>query len=101
MKHVHTTWYLLVDGTQADPNDVAPDDDGVLRHKNGLAVALHENGVPMTIGVSAKENMNVAAAEAGKEAEQEAKEIVADDEEMPVKPAPAKRGYKTREAKAR
>lgn len=79
MKHIHLTWYLLVDGTQTDPDDVAPGDDGVLRHKSGLAVALHESGVPMTIGVSAKENKNVEAARAGDEAAAEAKKHMAEE----------------------
>jgi hypothetical protein len=65
MKHVHDTWYLLVDGTHADPNDVITDDDGILRHMDGLAVAMRGDGVPSTIGVGAVENKNVAAAQAG------------------------------------
>lgn len=121
MKHVHLTWYLLVDGTHADPDDVSPDDDGVLRHKNGLAVALHENGTPMTIGVGAVENKNVAAAEAGKAPIEEAALItdppapertpaapeVVTDPETPapkakdLKPPTPRKGYKTRESKAR
>lgn len=68
MKHVHLTWYLLVDGTHADPDDVSPGEDGVLRHKSGMAVALHENGVPQSIGVDAVNNKNVEAASAGVEA---------------------------------
>lgn len=94
MKHVHLTWYLLVDGTHADPNDVAPDADGVLRHKDGLAVALHDSGVPQTIGRGAVENQNVAAAAA-------APESAADPREMTPEPKPAhvkKPGYKTRKA---
>lgn len=50
MKYVHQTWYRLADGTQADPNDVALDEKGVLRHKNGVPVAMRENGSPMTCG---------------------------------------------------
>lgn len=38
------TWYVLEDGTSADPNEVAPDDAGVLRHKDGLAVAVGPHG---------------------------------------------------------
>ena len=34
------TWYVLEDGTAADPREVAPDASGVLRHKNGVAVAM-------------------------------------------------------------
>lgn len=44
------TWYVLEDDTAADPNEVAPDDAGVLRHKGGLAVAIGPNG-PRSRGV--------------------------------------------------
>lgn len=56
--------YVLVDGTQADPGDVSRGDDGVLRHKNGMAVALKADGSPQTI--ADRTAMNKAAAEAGK-----------------------------------
>ena len=80
-KHVHTTWYLLADGTQADPNDVSPGADGVLRHKNGMPVAMREGGVPMTVGVdAARESMNEAAAKAGEKAIAEAGKIVSEDQ---------------------
>jgi hypothetical protein len=102
MKYVHLTWYLLEDGTHADPNDVAPDKAGVLRHKNGLAVGLHADGTPMSVGKGAVENKNVEAAEAAKEPETEP--VTADIEpvaEPPAEPTPRKAGYKTRESKAR
>jgi hypothetical protein len=50
MKHVHDTWYVLEDGSKADPNDVTPDDSGVLRNKGGVAVAMR-GSVPHTSGV--------------------------------------------------
>lgn len=59
--------YLLQDGTHADPKDVSRGKDGVLRHKNGLAVALYENGEPQSIRADAEYNKNVEAANAGKE----------------------------------
>lgn len=65
MKYKHLTWYLLADGTHADPNDCAPGADGVLRHKDGLAVALRGDGVPQSIGVDAVDNKNVEAAKLG------------------------------------
>ena len=37
---MYATWYVLDDGSVADPNEVAPDDSGVLRHRNGVAVAM-------------------------------------------------------------
>lgn len=50
MSHVHDTFYVLEDGSKADPNDVAVDKAGVLRHKDGMAVAMRGN-VPRTSGV--------------------------------------------------
>jgi len=101
MKHVHLTWYLLVDGTHADPNDVAPDKDGVLRHTNGLAVALHDNGVPQTIGRGAVENKHVEAAKVAQDvaaASPAAPEAPREMEPEPKPAAPKKPGYKTRKA---
>ncbi len=102
-KHVHLTWYILADGTQADPNDCSPDKDGVLRHKNGVAVALGDNGVPLSIGRAAVIGGNVAAA-AGVTDPAAITAITESTESKPakdIKPATAKRGYKTRESKAR
>lgn len=48
------TWYVLEDGTAADPNEVAPDEAGVLRHKDGQAVAMGPHG-PRSRGVDAPE----------------------------------------------
>lgn len=53
-------FYRLGDGTQADPADVSRGDDGVLRHKSGQAVALMDNGEPMTIGQTSIENSKTA-----------------------------------------
>jgi hypothetical protein len=36
---MRATWYVLEDGSVVDPNDCSPDDKGVLRHKDGVAVA--------------------------------------------------------------
>jgi hypothetical protein len=38
------TWYVLADGRVADPNHVTPDAQGVLRHQDGVAVALGPHG---------------------------------------------------------
>lgn len=38
------TWYVLEDGSVGDPDEVAPDKDGVRRHKNGRAVAMAPHG---------------------------------------------------------
>ena len=92
-KHVHLTWYVLADGTHADPNDCAPGEDGVLRHENGVPVALHEDGTPMSVGKAADEGNNVEAAQRPPAQLQ--------SEPKDVKPAKPKGGYKTRETKAR
>lgn len=55
--------YLLQDGTYADPKDCSEGKDGVLRHKNGLAVAKGENGEPMTLSKTTE--LNAKAAEMG------------------------------------
>lgn len=74
---MRATWYVLEDGSAVDPNDCAPDDNGVMRHKSGAAVAkrgdaLSSRGVDLD-------------------------EMRANE----TKPEPVKSGYKTREAKAK
>lgn len=48
------TWYVLEDDSAADPNEVAPDEAGVLRHKDGRAVAMGPYG-PRSRGVDVPE----------------------------------------------
>lgn len=48
------TWYILEDGTFADPNEVSHGADGVLRHSGGVAVAYGQYG-PRSRGMSAEE----------------------------------------------
>lgn len=86
--------YLLRDGTYADPAECSPGDDGVLRHANGVPVALRDDGQPHTLGDSTA--ANAPAAEAGKaemaesEAEAEAAMPAAPARaEPPAEPAPA------------
>ena len=74
------TWYVLEDGSVADPREVAPDNTGALRHASGVAVAMR-GPAPSSRGVDA----DVERAKA------KAKDVT---------PAPA-RTYKTRETKAR
>lgn len=71
---MRATWYVLEDGSVVDPNDCAPDARGVMRHASGVAVAMR-GGALSSRGV----DLEAAQAEA----------------EVP------KRGYKTREAKAK
>lgn len=83
------TWYVLENGKAADPNEVAPDKDGVLRHKSGVAVGIGPHG-PLSMGVDPEEERSAAA----------------DDDEDESKPARrdmkagGKRRYQTRETKA-
>jgi hypothetical protein len=63
--------YLLQDGTHASPGDVSKGKDGVLRHKNGLAVCLYENGEPQTVGKDAVNNKNVDAAKMDEPADED------------------------------
>lgn len=46
------TWYVMEDGSAGDPREIAPGDDGVLRHKDGRAVAYAPHG-PRSRGVDA------------------------------------------------
>ena len=71
------TWYVLEDGKIVDPAEVAPDDTGVLTHSSGVAVS-YRNGVPVSYGVDPDEERAKAS-----------------------RPEPEKRGYKTRESKAK
>jgi len=72
------TWYILEDGTPADPKEVGPDQHGVLRHKNGVAVAIGPHG-PRSTGVDVAQ-------------QRATREMVSDE---------PKRTYKTRESKVR
>lgn len=61
MSQVTDTWYVLVDGTHADPADVSTGEDGIMRHSNGVPVALRDSGVPLTSGVATRSNKKAAA----------------------------------------
>jgi hypothetical protein len=45
------TWYVMEDGSCGDPRDIAPDANGVLRHKDGRAVKYAPHG-PRSRGVN-------------------------------------------------
>lgn len=85
MGYRHETWYVLEDGTAADPNDVQHGADGVLRHRDGRAVAMRDGGVPVTTG-------SPPAADAGP--------VPGGPRAMEAepKPKPRKAPYKTRKA---
>ena len=72
------TWYVLEDGSLADPRDVAPDDQGVLRASSGVAVARRGDAYSSR-GVDVDDAPTAA---------------------KDVKPEAPRRGYRTRESKA-
>lgn len=81
------TWYVMEDGSVADPREVAPDKSGRLRHEDGRAVAYAPHG-PRSRSIDPdKERARAAKKDAtGRK--------VAKPEDEP------KGGYKTRESKA-
>ena len=81
------TWYVLEDGSFADPAEVAPDGAGMLRHKNGVGVAYSPHG-PKSRSMGPEER---AAAGAKAAAKREAPKR--SDREMKAKPGA---GYETR-----
>ena len=84
------TWYVLEDGSAADPRDVAPDDAGVLRHTSGVAVAM-KGQVASSRGVDPEE-------ERAKSRDREAAKAKPKGRDM--KPSAGSVGYATRESKA-
>lgn len=76
--------YRLQDGTQADPKDCEKGKDGVLRHKNGLAVVLKEDGEPQTLGHEAASNTKLMNAAQHKTEEAKPEDKPKDE---PAKPA--------------
>jgi len=63
---MRATWYVLDDGAFVDPNEVAPDDAGVLRHKSGIAVAIGPYG-PRSRGVDLSEVAKAAPSAADRQ----------------------------------
>lgn len=89
------TWYVLVDGTCGDPREIGAGADGVLRHKDGRAVAYSPHG-PRSRSVDV-EAMKVKAVAARSLTSTDDKPA-SDDRQM--KPAVTGKGYRTRGAKA-
>lgn len=52
--------YLLADGTYASPDDISRSDDGRYRHRNGVHVALGDDGEPVTIANARASNARAA-----------------------------------------
>jgi hypothetical protein len=83
MKDV-SNWYLLQDGTYADPKDCT-DKDGAMRHKDsGLRVAMNADGEPQTVGGGAVDNKNVEAAQVG-ESELAPPDVIKTEDIQPAK----------------
>ena len=77
---IRETWFVMEDGSVADPSDIAPGEDGILRHKDGRAVAYAPHG-PRSRGVDVE----------AERAKTKTREMKAEG---------PKRGYKTRDLKA-
>jgi len=97
------TWYVMEDGSVADPREVVNDSTGVLRHKDGRAVAYAPHG-PRTRGVDPDEERakHVAAKAATKAPKSPDVKVEPKDElkSKDMKPEESKTGYTTRESKA-
>lgn len=77
------TWYVLEDGSNVDPSEVAPDDKGVLRNKSGVAVGYGAHGNPKSRSVDVEEERKKVKA-----AEQTERQVKAEGDGAPK--------YKTR-----
>jgi hypothetical protein len=101
------TWYVLESGEVGDPHEIEPDDKGVLRHKDGRAVAYAPHG-PRSRSVDADaERAKTDAARRTKAAE-DAKKAAdkASDQAKPsqtstrdMKPKEPAQHYRTRDMK--
>lgn len=83
------TWYVLEDGSFADPAEVAPDSAGMLRHKSGVGVAYGPHG-PKSRSMGPEERA-AAAGPKGSANKRAAPKWA--DREMKAKPGA---GYETR-----
>lgn len=81
------TWYVLENGVAADPDEVAPDAAGVLKHKSGVAVAMGPHG-PKSRGVDPDDERA------------KAKKLGASSVKDMKPAAEPKQAYTTRESKA-
>lgn len=67
------TWYVLEDGDFADPAEVAPDAQGVLRHKSGVAVSVGKHG-PRTRSMGDDEIVAARGRQVGRDADKRNRE---------------------------
>lgn len=89
MKSDASNLYVLADGTHGDPAECKADDKGVMRHANGVPVALKADGKPLTVGDQAVEGYNESAAKAADG--EPVKPIGVPDHSAPPAPARADR----------
>lgn len=99
------TWYVMEDGSLGDPRQIAEDASGVLRHRDGRAVAYGMYGPRSRGGVDAEAERAQADANAsnkqGHGAISETETVPSDKQTQRDKAAGARpRKYKTRESKA-
>lgn len=87
------TWYVLEDSTAADPRHVRADTDGLLRHRDGRAVAYAPHG-PRSRSVDPDEE-RAHAAELRRSYEAEHGPVES-PEDRQMKPARRGRRYRTR-----
>lgn len=93
------TWYVMEDGSVADPSQVKRDAVGVLRHSDGRAVAMRGD-VPRTRSVDLDQIKAKAAAVAAEESAKKKAAAEAASAAKDMKPSEPKRTYQTRESKA-
>lgn len=88
------TWYIMEDGSVGDPLEIAPGDDGILRHSDGRAVAYGPHG-PRSRGCVDAEAERAKVAE-----KRDTKREAISPEDRELKANDGRRGYKTRAPKA-
>lgn len=97
------TWFVMEDGSVADPSEVRRDAAGVLRHRDGRAVAMRDD-VPRSRSVDADaERAKQAGAEKPTRPKKRPDADKADDpagDSKAMKPDDQQQLYKTRESKA-
>lgn len=78
------TWYVLENGAVADPAEVMAGEDGVLRHRDGVAVAMRGD-VPRSrsIDVKAQREMRPAPGGSG----YVTRDTATAEESVPINPA--------------